>query len=159
MTSALSLTLSGCSFDESGLSPEPEGPAEGVHKVSIYSDIHQQPATKVTTDGFCIGDQVGVYIVNYDGDMPGELKLVGNQADNVRFTYDENGNCYDVDYICNQSADTPWTVGNTYDATIYVLGYEATVSVSIIDTPVKSVEFAPMNIIRNTKGWISQNYE
>ena len=106
MTSALSLTLSGCSFDESGLSPEPEGPAEGVHKVSIYSDIHQQPATKVTTDGFCIGDQVGVYIVNYDGDMPGELKLVGNQADNVRFTYDENGNWisdYDIFYKDNDT--------------------------------------------------------
>lgn len=79
------LALQGCSFEEPGM--EPEIPQGKPYRVSIYSDIFQQPATKVTTDGFCAGDEVGLYIVNYDGETPGTLKLEDNQADNVRFSY------------------------------------------------------------------------
>ena len=74
--------------------------------MEIYSEINQQPATKVDNDGFCTGDEVGVYLVNYDGDTPGQLKVEGNQADNVRFTYDEAGNWvseYDVYYKDNDT--------------------------------------------------------
>ena len=96
--------FSSCTFDELGFKPEqPEGEA---YKVSIYSDIFQQPATKVTTDGFCTGDEVGVYIVNYDGETPGTLKIKDNQADNVRFKYNENGEWvsdYDVYYKDNDT--------------------------------------------------------
>ena len=104
MTSVSLLIMPGCSFNESEYIPE--GSKGDTYKVSICGDISQQPATKVTTDGFCNGDQVGVYIVNYDGDMAGDLKLEGNQADNVRFTYDESGNWvsgYDVFYKDNDT--------------------------------------------------------
>ncbi len=97
-------TLSGCNFDEPGM--KPEMPLEDAYKVSIYNDIWQQPATKVTIDGFCTGDQVGVYIVNYDGETPGTLKIEDNQADNVRFSYNENGDWvsdYDIYYKDNDT--------------------------------------------------------
>ena len=97
-------TLSGCNFDEPGM--KPETPLEDAYKVSIYNDIWQQPATKVTTDGFCTGDEVGVYIVNYDGETPGILKIEDNQADNVRFSYNENGDWvsdYDIYYKDNDT--------------------------------------------------------
>lgn len=98
------LALQGCSFEEPGM--EPETPQGKPYKVSIYNDIFQQPATKVTTDGFCTGDEVGLYIVNYDGETPGTLKLEDNQADNVRFSYSESGDWvsdYDIYYKDNDT--------------------------------------------------------
>lgn len=93
-----------CSLDEPAFGPETPG-AE-PYKVQISGDIDQQPATKVTTDGFCTGDEVGVYIVNYDGETPGKLKLEKNQADNVRFKYDGVGSWvsdYDIFYKDNDT--------------------------------------------------------
>lgn len=97
-----------CTVQELGSDmDDPQGnPSGPVHKVAIYSEINQQPASKVTTDGFCLNDEVGVYLVNYDGETPGKLKVEDNQADNVRFTYDENGEWvsdYDVFYKDNET--------------------------------------------------------
>ena len=100
---ALILTQS-CSFEESDI--KPDIPQDAAYKVQIYNEINQQPATKVTTDGFCTGDDVGVYLVNYDGQTPGILKVEGNQADNVRFTFNENGDWvsdYDIYYKDNET--------------------------------------------------------
>ena len=104
MAAAALVAVSGCSFNESGL--KPEGVQGDAYKVSIYSDIFQQPATKVTTDGFCTADQVGVYIVNYNGENPGTLKVEDNQADNVRFSYNDAGEWvsdYDIFYKDNDT--------------------------------------------------------
>lgn len=93
-----------CSFEEMKI--EPDLPQTSTHKVQIHSDIFQQPATRVTTDGFCTGDEVGVYLVNYDGETPGTLKLEGNQADNIRFKYNESGEWvsdYDIFYKDNET--------------------------------------------------------
>ena len=98
------LLMQGCNLDEPEFTLDE--PAGQPHKVSIYGDIFQQPATKVTTDGFCTGDEVGIYIVNYDGQTPGTLKLEDNQADNVRFSYNESGDWvsdYDVFYKDNDT--------------------------------------------------------
>ena len=103
---ATALTLvQGCSFEEIGV--EPDAPQAETHKLQIYSEIHQQPASKVAVDeGFCTGDVVGVYLVNYDGATPGTLKVEDNQADNVRFTFNENGEWvseYDIYYKDNET--------------------------------------------------------
>ena len=104
MATAALLFTQACSFEE--MKVEPDVPQEGTYKVQIHSDIYQQPATKVTTDGFCTGDEVGVYLVNYDGTTPGTLKLEDNQADNVRFSYSETGDWvseYDIFYKDNET--------------------------------------------------------
>ena len=107
MTFAALAFMQSCSLQELGEDlQDPQGNPEEVHKVAIYSEINQQPASKVTTDGFCLGDEVGVYIVNYDGETPGKLQVEGNQADNVRFTNDENGDWvsgYDIFYKDNKT--------------------------------------------------------
>ena len=103
LATALILTQS-CSFEE--LDIKPDIPQDAAYKVQIYNEINQQPATKVTTDGFCTGDEVGVYLVNYDGQTPGALKVEDNQADNVRFTFNENGDWvsdYDIYYKDNET--------------------------------------------------------
>lgn len=103
LASALPL-IAGCSLD----GPRMESEVNGLppHQVLIEGEIKQQPATKVTTDGFCTGDEIGLYIVNYSGDTPGTLKPEDNQADNVRFKYDESGKWvsdYDVYYKDNDT--------------------------------------------------------
>lgn len=105
MAFAILALLQGCNIEELGSSIQ--DPAGGtVPKVEIYSEINQQPASKVTTDGFCVGDEVGVYLVNYEGEKPGTLMLEDNQADNVKFAYDENGKWvpeYEVSYKDNDT--------------------------------------------------------
>lgn len=104
MSVAALAVMQSCSFEEPGL--KPETPQGEPYKVSIHNDIFQQPATKVTTDGFCTGDEVGLYIVNYDGETPGTLKMEDNQADNVRFSYSESGDWvsdYDIYYKDNDT--------------------------------------------------------
>ena len=103
---AMALTLvQSCSFEEFGV--EPDAPQSETHKVQIYGEVHQQPATRVAVDdGFCTGDVVGVYLVNYDGATPGTLKVEDNQADNVRFTFNANGEWvseYDIYYKDNET--------------------------------------------------------
>lgn len=104
MAAAALMLLKSCNVSE----PEfkVENPLDSPYAVDIYSEIYQQPATRVTTDGFCTGDEVGVYIVNYDGSTPGTLKLEDNQADNVSFTYNEDGDWipkYDIYYKDNDT--------------------------------------------------------
>ena len=102
---ALLFIAPGCSLKE--MEVQPDGPQTAPYKVQIFNEVTQQPASKVAVDeGFCTGDQVGIYIVNYDGETPGTLKLEDNQADNVRFSYDENGEWvsdYDVFYKDNDT--------------------------------------------------------
>lgn len=92
------LTLPCCSTD-SDLFPDPE--MEASYKVQISGAIDQQDLTRVDDNGFCAGDEIGLYLVNYDGDTPGMLAVEDNQADNVKFTYNEDGSWsseYDIYY-------------------------------------------------------------
>ena len=74
--------------------PSPDGAS---HKVLIEGNIDQRDNTRVDDSGFCAGDVVGIYLVNYDGDTPGTLLLEDNQADNVKFTLAEDG-IWDSEY-------------------------------------------------------------
>ena len=104
MIAALAL-VQACSLD--GPELKPENPQSAPYKVQIYNEIDQQPATRVAIDdGFCAGDEVGVYMVNYDGDTPGTLMVKDNQADNVRFKFSESGDWvsdYDLFYKDNDT--------------------------------------------------------
>lgn len=45
--------------------------------------------TRVTEAGFVGGDAIGVYVVDYENDVPGILQAEGNNANNIRFALDE----------------------------------------------------------------------
>ncbi len=68
---------------------EPVVPEGERLPVELYNEIHQVVATRVNDSGFCDGDGVGVYVVNYVDGQPGTMVLDGNQADNVRYVYHE----------------------------------------------------------------------
>ena len=100
---AMLLSMQGCVTDDLGFGVGSDQTA--APKVQIWGDIHQQ-TTRVDSDGFCEGDEVGLFLVNYDGETAGELVLEGNQADNVKFTLSEDGSWvseYDIFYKDNDT--------------------------------------------------------
>lgn len=80
--------LAGCAKEQLF---EQEGVQEGLIPISVSSSIKQE-ATKATADGFVGGDAVGLFTVNYinDNAQAGTLVAEGNQADNVKYVFDES---------------------------------------------------------------------
>lgn len=61
-----------------------------VKTLDLQATIQQVNVTRANDNGFADGDQIGVFVVNYDNEsVSPELQLTGNHADNVRFTYDD----------------------------------------------------------------------
>ncbi len=65
--------------------------AEGLIPLNIDGSI-SQVATKANADGFVDKDAVGLYAVNYSesNSVAGVLAASGNQADNVKYVFDES---------------------------------------------------------------------
>lgn len=81
----LSVVLGACSYEPDGMSVA----VDQSYPIQLFNEIEQVATTRVNDEGFCDGDGVGIYVVNYDGGVPGQLVVEGNQADNVRYVYDE----------------------------------------------------------------------
>lgn len=81
----LSVVLGACSYEPDGMSVA----VDQSYPIQLFNEIEQVATTRVNDEGFCDGDGVGIYVVNYDGGLPGQLVVDGNQADNVRYVYDE----------------------------------------------------------------------
>ena len=90
------------------------GQLHGDDRIQLSGDIDQLAVTRVNDNGFCDGDVMGVYIVDYDGGTPGTLKASGNRGDNVRHTFDE------PNYKWNSAYDLYWKDKHTH---IDVYGY------------------------------------
>ena len=88
MTGLLAAVLVSCTADTDRQGPTPESP-DGLIPVELFNEISQVAVTRVNDEGFCDGDAVGIYVVNYENGAPGQLLVEGNQGDNVRYTYDE----------------------------------------------------------------------
>ena len=76
--------------------------------LDLQATIEQENVTRANDNGFADGDQIGVFVVNYDNETtPPELLLSGNHADNVRFTYN------DSEYKWNSSYQIYWKDNKT----------------------------------------------
>lgn len=106
----VALLLGACSDDMF----EEGGQQHSNDRIQLSGDIDQLAVTRVNDNGFCNGDVMGVYIVDYDGGTPGTLKTSGNRGDNVRHTFDE------PNYRWNSAYDLYWKDKHTH---IDVYGY------------------------------------
>ena len=88
LTGLFAVALLSCMVDADRLDPASDSP-EGLIPVELFNEISQVAITRVNDEGFCNGDVVGIYVVNYEDGKAGELLVEGNQGDNVRYTYDE----------------------------------------------------------------------
>lgn len=60
-------------------------------EIQVAASIDQENVTRVNDTGFAVGDNIGVYVVDYKDGNPNTLKNSGNHADNVKFTFNQNG--------------------------------------------------------------------
>lgn len=110
LLAAGAMLLTGCSDDFFGDKTE----QHDSNRIQLSGDIEQLAVTRVNDNGFCNGDVMGVYIVDYEGNKPGTLKVNGNRGDNVRHTFDE------PNYKWNSAYDLFWKDKHTH---IDVYGY------------------------------------
>ena len=63
----------------------------GAPQINIDGSINQEYVSRVDDGGFCTGDQIGLYGVNYteNNSVAGELLDEGNQVDNACYTFDK----------------------------------------------------------------------
>lgn len=112
MGAAALTVLASCALEEPAFEPVPG--EEGLKPIVIAGRIDQEYATRANDEGFCNGDVVGIYVVDYDGETPGVLQNEGNRADNVRFTFDE------TNYKWNPAYEIYWKDKKTH---IDIYGY------------------------------------
>ena len=110
LLAAGAMLLTGCSDDFFGDKTE----QHDSNRIQLSGDIDQLAVTRVNDNGFCNGDVMGVYIVDYEGNKPGTLKVNGNRGDNVRHTFDE------PNYKWSSAYDLFWKDKHTH---IDVYGY------------------------------------
>ena len=53
---------------------------------------------------------------------------------------------YSFNYSSDQSAENPWTAGNTYVVTVTVQGKTAEIPVTIVESPLQSISFTPVTV-------------
>lgn len=78
------LAIASCATDT--LPQSQEGGSGGP--LTLWAEIEQLAVTRVNDEGFADGDRMGVYVVDYEGDQPGTLRVNGNRANNVQHTLD-----------------------------------------------------------------------
>ena len=91
-----------------------DGTQHHAQRIELSGEIDQVAVTRVNDGGFCNGDGMGIYIVDYKAGTPGTLQQSGNRADNVCYTYDEANRKWNSDY------DVYWKDFHTH---IDVYGY------------------------------------
>lgn len=106
-------------------------------KLELQANIQQENVTRANDNGFADGDQIGVFVVNYENETTAPLlQLAGNHADNVRFTYDDN------EYKWNGSYQLYWKDNKT---PIDVYGYYPFIS------QLSSITEQPFSVERNQR--------
>lgn len=104
-------TTAACNDDTFG----PNGPEGNSGRlITLSGEIEQVAVTRVNDNGFCNGDAMGVYIVDYQSDTPGTLQNNGNRGNNVKHTFDEAA------YKWNSAYDIYWKDEHTH---IDIYGY------------------------------------
>ena len=105
------LALTACNDETFG----PNGAQENSGRpIVLAGEIDQVAVTRVNDNGFCDGDEMGVYIVDYQGSTPGTLQNSGNRGNNVKHTFDEAA------YKWNSAYDVYWKDDHTH---IDIYGY------------------------------------
>lgn len=84
---ALALLINSCSSTDNPEIPEPTPEPEPQQMpINLHCNI-ANTITKATDNAFEAGDRIGLYVVNYNGNIADNLQSTGNHVDNMAFTY------------------------------------------------------------------------
>ncbi len=82
----------------------------------------------------------------------------GTVVSDVGAYVDYEENTYYFEVMTDQSYENAWTLGNTYNYTISLMNIEVEGEVTIVESPVKSIEFEPLFITEGTSGLYTWDY-
>ena len=103
-------------------------------------------------------EETGEYDLEYLRYFPEECmkyKVIfkdGTVVSGVGSSVEYDGRVYEFEVITDQSYENQWTVGNTYTYTASLMNFEVEGELTIIKSPVKSIEFEPISIPAGTGG-------
>ncbi len=68
--------------------------AQERQELNIQGVINQEYLTRANDEGFVDGDRMGVFVVDYEGGLPGKLQTEENRANNMCYTYNEDNGAW-----------------------------------------------------------------
>ena len=78
LSAITALVISSCSKGDEEFTPEP----------NEMSFVAEYPTTRATASAFEVGDAMGIYVSQYNGEVAAPLQVSGNYANNVKSTFD-----------------------------------------------------------------------
>lgn len=81
----------------------------------------------------------------------------GSQIEGSGTYFDYNGIQYDIDFANPQDYSNRWLAGNSYSPTISLMGVTQQVTVTVEETPIKSISVAPVAITEYTHGYYASD--
>lgn len=90
LLAAITLSLAACSKGSTTGGEDPVKPQPPTEKLPITLSIGI--TTRATDNSFENGDEIGLYMVNYNGSTPGTLANSGNYLNNSKFTFNGTWN-------------------------------------------------------------------
>ena len=75
------------------------------------------------------------------------------------YMFDHNGEHYNFEMESDQSKTNQWTAGNTYTATVSLMGKSVEVPVTIKETPIESIDVEPVSFMENHGGDWAKFYD
>lgn len=129
---------------------------------TIVSDVQINPITimKNENGGFITdeGSSEEYFHYNWQDCISGTITLKdGTQLELIGIGFNYGDSHYEIQRQDTQSADNAWVGGNTYTATVTVLGYTKSVDVTIEDSPVSQVIVNDLTFTEGTHGYLDHN--
>ena len=92
------------------------------------------------------------YYYDYNRFIEGTIYFTDGTSTEFNDSFEYNGETYWISAFDDQSAENPWFAGNEYSVEIEAMGVKASMPVTIEETPVKSIEIAPITVTEFTNG-------
>lgn len=94
---------------------------DGDVELKLHGSIDQEYSTRVDDSGFANGDAMGVYIVDYNDGVAGQITDSGLRASNVIYTYDAASNTWSTNSsVYWRDTTTPVDIYGYYPAVMAI---------------------------------------
>ena len=116
-----------------------------VEPISIIENMNGYYNTDVQNNKY-------FYYSNYTSNFKYRIEMKdGNVFEGVGQSFQYNGNWESLSVLRDNQASVHWTAGNTYDVTLVVCGYKVNTQVTIVESPVESIQIASFTVAEGTK--------
>ncbi len=125
-----------------------------LSKAPTITSIEFRPIEIIANDENCGNENETYFQYYWWNRLSYTVTIDGKKYDGDGLWFEYEGKGYEFKYSDDQR-ENPWSVGNTYVKTVSLLDCSAPVSVSIVDTPIKSIDMKPLTFIENIMGYWS----